>query len=205
MAYENVTQPGRKQPGFRTFPDGAVKIKDKNGFAVVYWKEENGKFITKGFCGTSCNADFYEYTRKRENAEKRVREYFENIAAHKALVAKRREEANAGHTLKVGDIITNSWGYDQTNVDWYRITKTSHSFVWLQRISAQMTDERSGHDSGYFVANINTEGEDPSKWGFTDLTKYPVEKHKASGQSVTMQFGCGSKWHGEAVYTSWYH
>lgn len=27
------------------------------------------------------------------------------------------------HTLKVGDILYSSWGYDQTNISWYQVTQ----------------------------------------------------------------------------------
>jgi hypothetical protein len=32
--------------------------------------------------------------------------------------AKRQAERKAPHTLKVGDILVSSWGYDQTNIDY---------------------------------------------------------------------------------------
>lgn len=60
-----------------------------------------------------------------------VQRFFESLSERRQRVATWRAEANKPHTLKVGDIITNSWGYDQTNVDWYRITRTTEHFVRL--------------------------------------------------------------------------
>ena len=40
------------------------------------------------------------------------------------------------HDLKAGDIMVCSWGYDQTNVDWYRVKKvTGKATVLLVKIS----------------------------------------------------------------------
>ena len=35
------------------------------------------------------------------------------------------------HTLKVGDILNSSWGYDQTNVTFYQVTRVTKSSVVL--------------------------------------------------------------------------
>lgn len=36
---------------------------------------------------------------------------------------------------KVGDIFSSSWGYDQTNVDFYQVVKVLNKSVEVQRIS----------------------------------------------------------------------
>jgi hypothetical protein len=33
----------------------------------------------------------------------------------------------------VGDIVDESWGYDQTNIDFYRIVKRTAKTIWLER------------------------------------------------------------------------
>jgi hypothetical protein len=39
--------------------------------------------------------------------------------------------------IEEGTIIKASWGYDQTNVDWYKCTRRSPQFAWLVRIGAK--------------------------------------------------------------------
>lgn len=39
--------------------------------------------------------------------------------------------------LKVGDILSSSWGYDQTNVEFYQVVKASGASVWVAQIAAQ--------------------------------------------------------------------
>ena len=40
----------------------------------------------------------------------------------------------------VGDIWYSSWGYEQTNIDWYLVTKVSKCFVWLTPIGSNRTE-----------------------------------------------------------------
>jgi hypothetical protein len=39
--------------------------------------------------------------------------------------------------LKIGDILESSWGYDQTNVDFYQVVKSTASTVTLRKINAK--------------------------------------------------------------------
>lgn len=45
------------------------------------------------------------------------------------------------HPLVVGDILTSSWGYDQTNVDFYEVTKVTPKQAYLCKIGASRTDD----------------------------------------------------------------
>lgn len=36
--------------------------------------------------------------------------------------------------IEVGDIIVSSWGYDQTNIDFYKVVKQTASSVWIQKL-----------------------------------------------------------------------
>jgi hypothetical protein len=41
---------------------------------------------------------------------------------------------------EVGSIVDSSWGYDQTNVDFYRIEKRTGSTVWLIPLTCRRVD-----------------------------------------------------------------
>lgn len=38
------------------------------------------------------------------------------------------------------DIVYNTWGYDQTNIDFYRVTKVTAKFVTLEAIGSTVTE-----------------------------------------------------------------
>jgi hypothetical protein len=188
----------------RWFPKGSMAINHPNGLGVAYvsvMNPEKGYWQVVAYRGTAGKPEFNYSFKNREQAEKKVGDWFQSLSAHRDYVNQLRETHNQPHTLKVGDIITNSWGYDQTNVDWYRITRTTQHFVWLKPIAAHV--EENGFMSGPSVPRIDVSSEDPSQWGFHDLSE-PEKQHKASGASVIMKYGSGSKWDGKPKYCSWY-
>ncbi len=51
--------------------------------------------------------------------------------------------AENAYGVKVGDIFVEDWGYDQTNVDFYQVTKTTKKMVEIKPIAGKMVGE--GH------------------------------------------------------------
>lgn len=76
-------------------------------------------------------------------------------------------------TPKVGDILDSSWGYDQTNIDFYQVVKTTEHSVWLRSIGAEF-DEST--ERRLLV---------PVKDAFTDLTRPEIAKDD-DGNDVTI-------------------
>jgi len=180
----------------RWFPKGSMPINHPEGLAVVYvspFDSSKGTWQAVAYRGTAGRPSFNNSYRSLESAQKLIGEWFEAVSADKKRVIERRADANKPHTLKVGDVITNSWGYDQTNVDCYQITRTSSNFVWLRPIATQLVpDEGVGPMSGRVVPIPNQ---------FQDK---PEKQHKASGEYVSFKYGSGSKWDGRSLYCSWY-
>lgn len=51
------------------------------------------------------------------------------------------ETQTAQNTVQVGSIFYSSWGYDQTNIDFYRVTKMTKTTVTLQRLECEQIEE----------------------------------------------------------------
>lgn len=47
----------------------------------------------------------------------------------------------------VGDIMECSWGYDQTNIDYYEVVKTTASSVWLKKLTKKVVGGGTGYDT----------------------------------------------------------
>lgn len=45
-----------------------------------------------------------------------------------------RGQMTENQALKVGDVLEASWGYDQTNVDFYKVVKATAKTVWLKSL-----------------------------------------------------------------------
>lgn len=185
----------------RWYPKGAMAINhpDSLGTAYAYICDRTGKWAVVAYRGTAGKSSFHFTYRSREQAEKAVGDWLQGLTEHAKLIAERR--VLKPHTFKPGDIVTNSWGYDQTNVDWYRVTRATKHFVWLKPIAANVVED--GFMSGPSMPQVDTASDDPNKWGFVDKNE-PEEQHKAEGEHVCMEYGSGSKWDGKARYCSWY-
>lgn len=186
----------------RWIPKDYRPLWDAEMNGICYVSEAGGlRFYAMGYAGNAGKRSFHYSYKTAEARDKACSDFFASLKSHKERVRKYRAESYQPHTFKVGDIITNSWGYDQTNVDFYRIVKTSQHYVWIQAIAAHTSE--TGFMSGKSVPHIDTSATDPTKWGFIDK-KEEVERHRASGENVCMKYGSGSKWDGKERYTSWY-
>lgn len=189
----------------RWIPEDATPIEEP-GLGVVYVYPYNAPqggryFGVVAYREKAIKSDFCYIYKTDAEVDRKVAAFFDGIRQHKQMVKDRRDEYNKPHTFKVGDIITNSWGYDQTNVDWYRVTRTTEHYVWLKRVAANLQhDEGAGPMSGHerLALDENLKPID------LDEERYPETKHKATGDAVTMRHGTGSKWTGQSEYRSWY-
>lgn len=114
---------------FRYIPKGAVKIADKNSDAVAYcYPAQNGQPAVRIFYGKqgkpalACYfVDFKSKTAQQQRADK-IASYFASRQAWAKAKADRAAKRKAqGRGVEVGQYMVASWGYDQTNVDFYRV------------------------------------------------------------------------------------
>lgn len=101
-----------------------------------------------------------------------------------------------GGSIKAGDILSASWGYDQTNVDWYRVTKRTGSRVYLQRLQGIETETG-------FMCGTSVPGEPTSAAPFYRK----VKDGYAAGQAESVKINSYTwayKWDGRPGRASWY-
>jgi hypothetical protein len=49
--------------------------------------------------------------------------------------------------LKVGDILYSSWGYDQTNIDFYQVVEVGDKTVKIRKVQQKVVSEGRGSES----------------------------------------------------------
>ena len=110
----------------------AVKVADKHSTAVVYVYTDTHGFTDKNGNQTTYVVAFqakrqkpdhnYRFPKGPKAAERWIKEYFAGVQANEQAKAdyKARQEAEADQ-VEVGGIYNTSWGYDQTNVDFYQV------------------------------------------------------------------------------------
>lgn len=126
------------------YTQGYRKVSLKGVKAVVYIQEVSNRFIVKAFKGRAKKPVFHiAYKTAKERLEK-VKTWHLALLKHETW---KKEKRNTPNELKVGDVLSASWGYEQTNVDYYQVTKLIGKTMVVVRELKQKRSYESG-DSG---------------------------------------------------------
>lgn len=101
--------------------------------------DDNGKFLVKVY-NTKAKKEFnalkhYYRFGTADARDKYVADLAINVASWNKMMADRKAaRINFINPAKVGDILCSSWGYDQTNVNYYQVTKVIGKMVEVREI-----------------------------------------------------------------------
>ena len=175
---------------------GATKIAPPNVPVEFYLYEINGHPCAQAFVGRAQKPTWHYRFKTSERRQECVDAQIEAVKLKEAAKAKRREERK-NHTLQVGDVLVSSWGYDQTNVDFYKVTRRVGSstieYVTLPKLEVKESAECHGMACRVIPAiDHNT----------ISQTKY---RARVSNDSIKIH-SCSyaRKWNGKPEYCSWY-
>ena len=100
------------------------------------------------------------------------------------------------HNIKVGDIFYHSWGYEQTNIDFYQVVAITAKTVSIREIKG-VADK---HDS------LQLRGETkPLKDSFADDKIIRKTPYLLDGAwNLNFDYGIGRLWEGESVSFTYY-
>lgn len=110
-------------------------LEHTNGSTLYVYETTNGKPCLISFWGTSAKPDQHHSYRTDEQRNAAILRWRESVESSVKFRADRKATAAATpNPFKVGDIVNTSWGYDQTNVDFYIVTRRSDGCVWVRAI-----------------------------------------------------------------------
>ena len=132
-------------------PKGGVRVADKNSTAVCYMIGKDKYHVVMGFAGKRQKPDFHYRFPTLENAQAYVAKFFKDTQAaedHKAQTKQRNTErlAKMREMIDVGDIYYTSWGYDQTNIDFYLVVDRTAATVEVVKIGKDCVETMTGVD-----------------------------------------------------------
>jgi len=186
--------PKLKDNPARWIPKDSEEI--KNDFAVCYLYpiRRGDGWAVMAYGGGRKDADFHYAYRTETQAREKAASYLKNQEGHNAYKEERKAEQKAFKTsLQVGDVLYSSWGYDQTNIDWYQVVevKPSGKSVVIRRIAGDTIE--NGFMSGYTTPC-------PDHFvGEEQLKRVQV------GDTLTItSYASAWKWDGKPKYCSWY-
>lgn len=113
-----------------------------------------------------------------------------------------RDLANlAGDGYVAGGVLAYSWGYDQTNIDFYRIVKRSGEWVWLREMEGIETEDPPREPGGpWTMTGRVVAGADQP-----DAKVFRRKLHKRNGKitgCALRSYGWASLWDGHPMSVS---
>lgn len=172
-------------------PTDARCILEHSNGSALYVYETAGKLLAIAFWGTAGKPLFHYSYRTEEQRQQKVLSFKasveQSVAYRETQKADRKARTN---TLKVGDIVNTSWGYDQTNTDFYVVTRVSAACVWVRPIAKDY--EQTGFMSG-------------QSWPAMPIRMTgPETRHVARGSYFSIDGHSASLSEGRTHYTSSY-
>ncbi len=164
------------------------------GTDLAIWKyEAGGKFYAIAFAGKA-NKPLWNYSFRSE--AKRDEYINETIDSRKQKLKQKQdvqqERREWQHDLKVGGILYSSWGYDQTNVDFYEVTAVAGKAIAIRPIESRNVG--SGGQGENKVIAV------PGKFTGPAMKKIP-SKGYAGGSSVRLNsYSSAYPWDGKPMY-----
>jgi hypothetical protein len=124
--------------------------------------------------------------------------WFDGLSSSEFAKQARREQAKAkraeGHGFKVGDIVLNTWGYEQTNADFYQVVRVTAKTVVVRHVESEA--EPTGDMTTREQPVIDKfDGPEKRKRPYLWDGKPHLPMHSYSGCEL---------WDGRAVHTSSY-
>lgn len=148
------------------------------------------------FSGKRGKSDSHYRYSSEERRDEAIQEKIESVLAHQRWKAKRKEEAKAKkaeleESFKVGDILYTSWGYEQTNIDFYVITKrVGKSTVEYKKIGSKQ-GEVTSWCSAYVSPDLSYQSEETYKGR---ITQYGVTIGRETGWKTSVDSKHHASW-----------
>ena len=146
------------------------------------------KILTEGSSKLAANY----YCASEHSRTLSIEEYKKQAEARRRYTLERKiEKSLFVHAVKVGFIFYSSWGYEQTNVDFYQVIEVKGAFVIIRQIE-QVTTEKGFMSGDTTPIKDNFKGE--------AIRKKVLQYNRLRISS----FKSASLWDGSPVSCSWY-
>lgn len=103
---------------------GAIKVTSKRALYTAYlYTNASGEPCARAFAGKAIKPAIRLRYRCDRSRASHIAEFAQRLEAAEDRKIERRAARNSGHQLKAGDVLSAMWGYEQTNIDYYEVTK----------------------------------------------------------------------------------
>jgi hypothetical protein len=158
------------------------------------------KHYAIAYSGKRTKNDFHHSFRTTEQRDQYIAKYLDNMRDILQRKADRKaKRLRAPNNLQVGDILHYSWGWEQTNCQFYQVTARTAKTVNIQEIhSARVEGSMISHGMACYVRPS------PDEW----MDKAEIKGKLVQGDEgnyVTMDYGNATRCApDQKFYSSWY-
>lgn len=188
----------------RYFPRGYTAEEFPDCAAVVARSEPDtkGRVSAIAYAGKRNKSDWHFIFPNRERCEKCITEWLNGLRqSQERKAAACKAKAAWQHDLKVGDVLHGSWGYDQTNPEFYEVTELRGKRVVIRELCCETVEGSEGFMS------CRTRPV-PGSYCGPEKVKVPQcltwDGSKTSTYVRLTDYCSLTKWEHETAYRSWY-
>lgn len=128
----------------RHVPPGYDLIEQVEDLGIQIYGKLTDKICAICYSGKRTKADWQYQFKNEEKLKDCIATTIESRKIAKEIKAKRTQERCAPHNLQVGDLMLASWGWEQTNIEYFQVTKlVSKSFIEVTPIGQTKTYDSS--------------------------------------------------------------
>ena len=135
------------------------------------------------------------------------------------MMRQKKQEAKARfqNPYKVGDILHHSWGYDQTNCDFYQVVEVKKASVVLRKIGAETVPGSEGFmceslmpvkdafiTEGHHALTKYSDAITPDNPTIFKKVSFYVKEDGSLRYYIPTPYGWCDLWEGKPQYSSWY-
>lgn len=113
-----------------------LHIQDKLSSAVIYRYQRHDQFVGIAFCGKAQKPAWHYRFKSIPEQEQYEQAFVQRVRTDEEEKRKYKAQKAALHTLKPGDILYASWGWEQTNIDFFEIVEVKNKTLTLQEVGA---------------------------------------------------------------------
>ena len=128
-----------------------VTDETRDGGMVISY-ERVGKFLAVAFRGKAAKPAWHYTFRSTEARQQYIAAFWESLAKCQDYKAQRQEQRKADaakmrEQIRVGTILSGSWGYDQTNAEIWQVTAVQGAFAWVRPLACETVPGSEGYMS----------------------------------------------------------
>lgn len=186
----------------RYIPQGARKVASKKAPAVAYVYEMAGRPYAVAYAFNRGKCEWHFRFKDEAERAKRIDLFFKGIEAAMIFKAEQKaaaKERNKPGAVKVGQVFVSSWGYDQTNVDFYEVVALKgNASALVVKIGAESLEGSEGRDCGKCIPSMSPDRAKGKEPFLARIKGNRIVSSKIYGR------GGASAWEGKPEYWSSY-